>query len=100
MSEDRFPVLHGGYVGDKRLTVPMALVLEHEKQADVNHGQTVARLKERGGLSWCELAAVLGNRKWCKMELDTAHEVAMRHVLIWRDKQRRLAATTPEDGGA
>ena len=93
--DDRFPVMGLGYgrPGEAKHTVPLALVAEHEAQAKSNHGQTVGRLKERGGLSWCELAAVLGDRKWFRMERDTAHEVAMRHVLLWKDRQRR--ATTP-----
>lgn len=91
-ADDRFPVLHGGYGGDKRLTVPLALVLEHERQADRNHGQTVARLKERGGLAWCELSAVLDDRRWEKMDIDAAHERAMRKVLLWQDRQRKQAA--------
>lgn len=96
--EDRFPVLERRGYGERAFTVPIALVLEHERQAQDNHGQTVKRLKERGGLSWCELAAVLGDRKWLRMELDAAHESAMRSVLIWQDKQRRATLTQPPTG--
>lgn len=87
--EDRFPVLDNVRYGERKLTVPLALVLEHEKRADLNHGQTVTRLKERGGLSWCELAAVLYDRKWVRMDKDVAHEQAMRRVLVWADRQRK-----------
>ena len=92
--DDRFPIMSLGYgrMGQRKHTVPMALVLEHERQADQNHGQTIHRLKERGGLSWCELSAVLDDRKYCRMDADAAHERAMRSVLVWQDRQRRLAA--------
>lgn len=80
--DDRFPIMLGyTRYGERRLTVPLALVVAHERQAQRNHGQTVARLKERGGLSWCELAAVLEDRDWHKLDTDAAHEAAMRVVL-------------------
>jgi hypothetical protein len=41
------------------LVVSFDLVKRHEKQAVANHGQTVERLAERGGLSWLELLLVL-----------------------------------------
>lgn len=96
--EDRFPVLgdgttRRGYGDHPSLTVPFGAVKAHEKQAYANHHQSVERLKQRGGLSWCELAAVLRDREWRKMDLDMAHESAMRAVCIWQDQQRRAADT-------
>jgi hypothetical protein len=44
------------------LVVPYDLVKRHEKQAMANHGQTVDRLAERGGLSWLELLMVLTDK--------------------------------------
>lgn len=82
-----------GYGDAPSLTVPFAAVKAHEKQARINHGQSVERLKERGGLSWSELAAVLGDRRWEKMALDHAHEAAMRRVLVWQDQERRRATS-------
>lgn len=37
------------------------------KRADLNHGQTLERLAQRGGMSWCEMAAILSDRPWHKM---------------------------------
>ncbi|TIX58755.1 MAG: hypothetical protein E5V25_26555 [Mesorhizobium sp.] len=45
-----FPILNGG--GQK---IDWQLVADHSTQAKRNHYQTVERLAERGGLSWCEL---------------------------------------------
>ncbi len=44
--------------------VPFALVAGCEAQAQRNHGQTLQRLAERGGLSLTELCAVLDGRSW------------------------------------
>jgi hypothetical protein len=41
------------------LIVSFDLVKRHEAQARANHGQTVERLAERGGLSWFELLMVM-----------------------------------------
>lgn len=88
---DRFPIGPSTAYGKPKLTVPLALVLECERQAQINHGQSVARLKERGGLSWCELAAVLDGRRWEAMKLDAAHESAMRRVLSWQAMRQAQA---------
>lgn len=44
--------------------VPLPIVVAHAEQAHRNHGQTVARLAERGGLSPAELVKVLEDRSW------------------------------------
>ena len=84
MSE-RFPVLQAIYNGHK-LTVPLALVQAHARQAEANHYQSVERLAQRGGLSWAELAAVLDDRPFAKMTNDEAHEAVMRHVICFLDR--------------
>ncbi len=53
-------------------SVPWDLVAPHEEQAQRNHGQSLQRLAERGGLSLPELAAVVDNRRWSRMELADA----------------------------
>ena len=39
-----------------------------------NHGDTPEGLAERGGLSWCELVAILEDRPWRPMPARAAHE--------------------------
>lgn len=56
----RFPIMHG----DMLRAIPLGMISPHEKQAGCNHGQTLKRLAERGGLSPCEAIAVLFDRKW------------------------------------
>ena len=76
---DRFPILtpYGAVRREsERLnvprSVPWSLVASHEAQADRNHGQTLARLAERGGLCPSELVAVLEDRRWRSMPLADA----------------------------
>lgn len=80
-----FPILKGD--GAK---IDYQLVADHAEQARANHYQTVARLAERGGLSWCELYAVLHNRKWEKIETNEAM-IACRAL-----EARYLAALAPD----
>jgi hypothetical protein len=60
--------------------VPWEIVAPHERQADRNHGQTLRRLAERGGLSLCELAAVLEDRKYRKMSTEEALAVVLQFM--------------------
>lgn len=44
--------------------IPMLMLLAHEKQAILNHGQSLHRLNERGGLGCCEVLAIIEGRGW------------------------------------
>jgi hypothetical protein len=84
----RFPVLGGGF------GVPWAMVAPHEPQARDNHGQTLQRLAERGGLSWAELLCVLESRRW-RYGRELSDEDAKPKVLALveaydQDANRRL----------
>lgn len=52
--------------------VPWSLVAPHERQALLNHDQTLARLADRGGLSPSELMAVLEDRDFRPLLLEDA----------------------------
>ncbi|MBN8293235.1 hypothetical protein JI664_14770 [Rhodobacter sp. NTK016B] len=62
-----FPILNSGGA-----RFDYQLVADHGGQAKANHYQTVDRLAERGGLSWQELHAVLLDRKFQKVDQNTA----------------------------
>ena len=66
--------------------VPWDLVAPHESQAKRTHDQSLARLNERGGLSICELAAVLEDRPWKQMSTEAALEVITNAL---RARERR-----------
>ena len=68
MSERQtFPIL-----GNGGARIDWQLVLDHGEQAKQNHNQSVTRLAERGGLSWCELHAVLHDKRYQKMDTNEA----------------------------
>lgn len=78
-----FPILKG-----EGAKIDYQLVADHAEQAKKNHYQSVERLAERGGLSWCELYAVLHNREWKKID-DNEAIIACRAL-----EARYLAART------
>ena len=77
---DRFPVLWSWRREERAALerlgcphdVPWEFVAPHEPQALRNHGQTLARLAERGGLSPAELLAVIEGRGWPRGARDVA----------------------------
>lgn len=58
--------------GDAIKTIPWALICEHERQAQTNHGQTLDGLNGRGGLSACEALAIIHDRRWIRIEKSVA----------------------------
>ena len=61
MTTDRlFPVLKGVTLK----FIPWGLLDPHRRQADRNHGQTLEKLADRGGLSAEEAMAVIEGRRW------------------------------------
>lgn len=72
------------------LTVPWAVVEPHEAQARSNHGQTLRRLAERGGLCLQEMVAVLADKEW-RVVKHLSDDQAAAHIndLVrqWRKAQ-------------
>lgn len=57
-----------------KLGFPSVLLAPHEAQAMRNHGgQTLAILRERGGLAPCEMLAILEDRRWREMSFEEAY---------------------------
>ena len=75
-----------GYVSSPHegVTFPMEVFAPHESQARCNHSQTLARLNERGGLSWGEALAVLEDRPWTAMEGSEARVAVVAFFDAWR----------------
>lgn len=51
----------------EKVWIPWRIVEDHEARAKRNHHQTLERLAERGGLSPCEIVALLEDRPWESM---------------------------------
>ena len=69
-----------------------------EKRADKNHGQTLARLAERGGVNWSELAAILEDRAWVWIEPGPA-QVRVHRLLVDR-ASTASGSSHPQSGSA
>lgn len=66
---------------DYELYVPYGLLMPHENQARENHcGQSLARMKERGGLSYAEMLAIIEDRRWKHIPDDTARALVLMKV--------------------
>jgi hypothetical protein len=76
--EDQFQILGTPWC------VPFGAVSAHRQQCKTNHSQTPERLRERGGLSWCELFAVLSDKPWQKMDGWQAQQLC---ILMIHDEQ-------------
>lgn len=61
-------------LGSPEFKLPWSLVVPHEQQAMANHYQSLEKLASRGGLSFCEAAAILENRRWSKIVWPAGHE--------------------------
>jgi hypothetical protein len=68
--------------------VPIHVVVEHERQANINHQQSVSRLAQRGGLTIVELSAVLNDEKWHPLSDVEAIASILKHI-----KQKELSCT-------
>lgn len=78
-------------------TVPWDLVEPHEKRALANHGQSLERLAERGGLDPVELVAVLEDRRLWDMR-DMLISDAVKKVK--KHEEAVLSQTTLPGAGA
>jgi hypothetical protein len=55
------------------------------RQAESNHYQTLERLAQRGGMSWCEMAAIVLNQPWRTYAPAYAKAIC-RDVLLMRER--------------
>lgn len=83
------PMSHPSTLG---LKVPMKLMLEHEDQAQTNHGQSITRLAERGGCSPREIYAIIIGNRWKNVDRNAstdedADKLVEGLVTIWRSGQ-------------
>lgn len=63
----------------KKLTwIPFDLL--NEEWAGRNHGQTLDRLNERGGLGLDEALSIIERRKWRFIDEDTAIKAISEHI--------------------
>ncbi len=75
-----YPILGSGR--GPRQYIPRGLLSPHEEQAWRNHGQSLSRLAQRGGLSWVEALAIIQDKNWKDVEqnLKVAETVVRKMV--------------------
>ena len=71
---------HESVVEQPYSAIPWALVVAHERQAVLNHDQSLEVLAQRGGLCRSEAVAVLEDRRWRSMPPAEA-EVRLREIV-------------------
>lgn len=80
-------------------SIPWGLIEPHREQAKANHGQSLERLNERGGLSPVELYYVLQDKNWSPKQYFTDEPGAVTFLLMrlndyrvgqLRDQEREL----------
>ena len=94
--ERRFPLLRGHAqrnAAHLRQSIPWAMLAPHEEQAQRNHGQSLQRLAERGGLSPGEACDVLLGRKWNTTPAKEADAMLERLVLDFEARGGAPGAT-------
>ncbi|QQB32791.1 hypothetical protein I6I07_19285 [Achromobacter deleyi] len=74
--------------------IPFAMIQPHEAQALRNHGQTLERLAQRGGLPASEAVAIMKGLRWraVKTGVPTEHYL-INMVRDWRAAQPRQGDT-------
>lgn len=75
--------------------IPWEMIAPHERQTHANHGQSLERLAERGGLAACEALDIIEGRRWgsAKPCIENEHYL-INKVRAWRATQRQA-----EEGG-
>lgn len=61
--------------------VPMAMLAPHEKQAIRNHGQTLERLAERGGMACSEILAVINGLPWASVKVCEQNDLLLLRMV-------------------
>ena len=72
--------------GAEAQSLPWAFLWPHERWALANHGQGLVRLADRGGLTWCEILAVIEHRSWRRMPDERAKERVLLHLSKWQSE--------------
>lgn len=65
--------------------IPFGVLAPHEGRAQSNHGQSLERLAQRGGLAACEAVDILEGRRWS----STAPGIEAERNLINKVRQWR-----------
>ena len=82
------PIIDGAFLK----AIPWWVISGHEKQAQDNHGQTLTRLAERGGLGTSEAWAIINKVPWRRWDEPACERALMRLSSKTPQAVRRRAA--------
>lgn len=80
MQTKTFPILKGKTIKQ----IPFDFIVQYKLQAKINHGQTIQRLAERGGLHSTEAIAIIESRKWVNMPEEIAEQQVKDAITKWK----------------
>lgn len=91
MSRETMPIMGAMLMSE----IPFAMIEPHEAQAKRNHGQTLERLAQRGGLAASEALDIIEGRRWgsAKVCIENEHYL-INLVRKWRAAQRAKGGAT------
>jgi hypothetical protein len=95
-AEDDLRQLRRAGVTTLVVQVPWAMVEPHQRQAKINHGQTLERLAERGGLGPDEMMALLEDRPHHRMSAADANQQLLAKLREHEEAQRTREVTGHE----
>lgn len=72
----RMPIGSSIYGANERFSMGRA----YENAAQRNHNQSLAEIAARGGLTWCEGAAIVEMRPWWQMDQSVAEATVRAHL--------------------
>lgn len=75
--------------------IPFAMIAPHEAQAKRNHGQSLERLAQRGGLAVSEAIDIIEGRRWGSAKVCIENE----RYLINKVRAWRAAMSREQSGG-
>lgn len=85
----QFPLLHDyrKRAPNLRQSIPWEMIAPHERRVRLNHGQSLERLAERGGLDPGEACDVLLGRSYNTTPGDQADALLEELVAAWEERQ-------------
>lgn len=69
-----------------QMFIPWEMIAPHEAQSKINHQQSLERIAQRGGFSRCEAIAILEDRQWTSIDVETADRQLKEMVKQWELK--------------
>jgi hypothetical protein len=74
MSDPKAMPILDGYAETVK-EIPWSLIAGHERQANLNHNQSLRELARRGGISPYEAMAIIQDRPWTRMSPGEADRI-------------------------